>query len=381
MKIEMVDLQRQYQKIKPEIDMAIQSVINSAHFIKGEEVKRFENNLAEYLDVEHVISCGNGTDALQLALMALNLQPGDEVITADFTFVATAEVIALLGLKPVFVDVDKNTFTIKAKAIEEAITSKTRAIIPIHLFGQTAEMNKITTIAKKYNLYVIEDTAQALGCDYTFSNKETKKAGTIGDIGTTSFFPSKNLGAYGDGGAVFTNDDKLAAKLRMIANHGSERKYYNDIIGINSRLDTLQAAILNVKLYHLDKYNQARQQVAHFYDKKLEDIPEIKIPVRNTDSNPIFHQYTLKVPSKYRDHLRKYLTENDIPSMIYYPLPLHQQKAYKEARYNVDKLKKSIELSREVLSLPMHTELSEKELDFICSKINNFFIDVHKNKE
>ena len=376
----MVDLQRQYQKIKSEIDDAIQNVINSSHFIKGEDVKLFENELAEYLNVKHVIGCGNGTDALQLALMALNLEQGDEVITADFTFVATAEVIALLGLKPVFVDVDKDTFTINPSEIERAITERTKAIIPVHLFGQSADMEKILQIAKKHSLYVVEDTAQATGCDFTFLNKQSSKLGTIGDIGTTSFFPSKNLGCFGDGGAIFTNNDELAAKIRMIANHGSKRKYYNDIVGINSRLDTIQAAILRVKLRNLDKYNEARQRAANYYDEKLKNIQEIQIPERNKQSSHIFHQYTLIINGGYRDSLKSFLAENDIPTMIYYPVPLHKQNAYQQSSFDVDNLKESKHLSESVLSLPMHTELTERELNSVSEKIIQFFNDVDKNK-
>ncbi len=372
MAIQMVDLHRQYLKIKNEIDTAIQNVIASSHFIKGEEVILFENELSQYLNVKNVISCGNGTDALQIALMALDLQPGDEIITADFTFVATAEVISLLGLKPVLVDVDPDTFTIIPEKIEQAISNKTKAIIPVHLFGQAAEMEKIMEIAQKHNLYVIEDTAQALGTEYFFTDGTKKMVGTIGDIGTTSFFPSKNLGCFGDGGAIFTNNIELAEKIRMIANHGSKIKYHNDIIGVNSRLDTLQAAILSIKLKYLNEYNQNRQKAAQRYDDLLKEIKGIKTPIKHPKSTHIFHQYTLKIKNNKRDKLKEYLQKNGIPSMIYYPIPIHKQKAFRNAVYNETKLENSKKLSTEVLSLPMHTELKEIDIQFIATKIKEF---------
>jgi dTDP-4-amino-4,6-dideoxygalactose transaminase len=369
----MVDLLNQYKKIKPEIDNAINNVLESTKFINGDEVQLFEKELAQYLNVKHVITCGNGTDALQLALMALNLSPGDEVITADFTFVATAEVIALLGLKPVFVDVDENTFTIIPELIEKAITEKTKVIIPVHLFGQTAGMGKIMAIAKKHNLHVIEDAAQALGSDYLTGKNEILKAGTIGDIGTTSFFPSKNLGCFGDGGALFTNNDDLAKKIRMISNHGSEKKYHNDIIGINSRLDTIQAAILRTKLNYLDKYNTERQKAAKFYNDNLSGIKDLKIPQQSINSSHIYHQYTLKINKGLRDKLKEFLQENGVPSMIYYPIPLHTQKAYSDSQFVIENLHNSINCSNSVLSLPMHTELTEIELTKIVELIQLFF--------
>jgi len=378
-KIQMVDLRGQYNKIKEEIDDAIQEVINQSNFIKGKAVAEFEKKLADYLNVKHVISCANGTDALQLALMSLDLKPGDEVITSDFTFIATAEVIALLGLKPVFVDVDRDTFTINPQAIEEAISPRTKAIIPVHLFGQTADMDALLSLSKKYNLSIIEDTAQATGSEYKLNSGDIRKAGTIGDIGTTSFFPSKNLGCFGDGGAVYTNNDELAEKIRMIANHGSKIKYHNDIVGINSRLDTIQAAVLNCKLTYLEQYNSERRKAADLYDKKLKDIHWLEIPYRNPRSTHIFHQYTLKVEPEYRDNLKEYLSTKGIPSMVYYPLPLHNQKAFLQSKFDVSKLKNALFLSNSVLSLPMHTELTEKEIDFISNEIHTFFENLHKD--
>lgn len=357
MMIPMVDLKRQYQNIKTEIDAAIASVIDSTQFIGGSAVKKFAANLADYLDVKHAIPCGNGTDAIQIALMALDLKPGDEVITTPFTFVATAEVIALLGLEPVFVDIHPDTFNIDENQIEKAITSKTRCIIPVHLFGQIANMEKICAIAKQHNLYVIEDNAQAIGANFTFSDGRHEKAGTIGDIGTTSFFPSKNLGAYGDGGAIFTNDDVLAEKIRLIANHGSKTKYYHDEVGVNSRLDAIQAAILDVKLKYLDKYSTARQKAALIYNALLAHIPGIQTPHLAKYSNHVYHQYTIIV-EKGRNELQEQLKEAGIASTVYYPVSLHLQKAY-SGKYQLGDYPVAEILSKKVLSLPMHTELEQ----------------------
>jgi len=365
----MVDLKSQYKNIKKEIDSAIHEVIDSGAFINGPVVKEFAKNLEEYLNVKHVIPCANGTDALQIALMALGLKPGDEVITTDFTFIATVEVVALLGLKLKFTDADKNTFNLIPEEIEKAITSKTKAIVPVHMFGQSADMEEIMKIAKKHNLYVIEDTAQAIGGDYTFTNGETKKLGTIGTIGCTSFFPSKNLGGFGDGGAIFTNNDDLAVKLKQITNHGSKVKYYHDEIGVNSRLDSIQAAILNVKLKYLDKYISARQKAADFYDNAFKNHAKIKIPTRNEQSTHVFHQYTIQLNGIDRDVLKDFLNEKGIPAMIYYPYPLHLQKAYKYLGYKENDFPVTEELSNKVLSLPMHTELSDSQLKFITETV------------
>ena len=369
----MVDLQTQYNKIKNEIDAAINSVISSAHFINGESVKEFSDNLAQYLKVKHVIPCANGTDALQIALMSLNLKPSDEIICPDFTFISSAEVIGLLKLHPVLVDVDYNSFTSTLKNIESAITVKTKVIIPVHLFGQAAEMEAITELARKYNLYVIEDTAQALGSDYIFSDGSRKKLGTIGTIGCTSFFPSKNLGCYGDGGALFTDDDMLAERIKMITNHGSRQKYYHQIIGCNSRLDSLQAAILNVKLQYLNQYIESRQQAARYYSEHLKDTEGLIIPQENGYSTHTYHQYTLKVKDGKRDSLKEFLNSRDIPAMIYYPVPLHRQEAFKTIARAHTSLEISEQLSREVLSLPMHTELTQQQQDYIISAIKEFF--------
>lgn len=374
-KIEMVDLKAQYQRIKPEIDNSIQQVIDATQFIKGPAVKRFEENLSSYLSVKHVIAVANGTDALQIAMMALELQPGDEVITADFTYVATAEVIALLGLKPILVEVNPDTFNIDPVAIERAITPKTKAIVPVHLFGQSADMENILEIASKHKLFVIEDNAQAIGADYTFSDGRVAKTGTMGTIGSTSFFPSKNLGCYGDGGALMTNDDALAAKIRMIANHGQSVQYYHDEIGVNSRLDTIQAAILDVKLKYLNDYNLARQRVASIYDRAFENHDKLKTPSKSFYSTHVYHQYTLQLNGVDRNELRKQLAEVGVPSMIYYPLPLHQQKAYLDSRNTDEKFPISTRLSSSVLSLPIHTEMDEEELNFI---INNVLSIVEK---
>jgi dTDP-4-amino-4,6-dideoxygalactose transaminase len=371
-KIQMVDLKSQYEKIKTEVDAAIQNVLTNTAFINGPEVKSFQTELEQYLGVKHVIPCANGTDALQIAMMALDLKPGDEVITADFTYVATAEVIGLLGLKPVLVDVNPDTFDINVEAIEKAITPKTKAIVPVHLFGQCANMEAIMKLAKKHNLFVIEDTAQAIGADYTFSDGKKQKAGTIGTVGCTSFFPSKNLGCYGDGGAMYTNDDKLAAKLKMISNHGQSVQYVHDSIGVNSRLDTIQAAILRVKLRHLDTYATARNKAADYYDKAFANHPKLKTPVRVKFSNHVFHQYTLQLNGVDRTALREFLATKDIPAMIYYPIPLHLQKAYLDSRNKAGDFPVTEKLCASVLSLPIHTELDEETLKYITTTVLEF---------
>ncbi len=364
----MVDLQKQYQRIKTEIDQSIQECIDSAGFINGPKVRAFQSALEDYLDVKHVIPCGNGTDALQIALMALDLQPGDEVIVPAFTYVATAEVIALLHLKPVMVDVDPATFNLTAEIIEKAITPQTKAVVPVHLFGQTSDMEPIMEMAARHQIYVIEDNAQAIGSDYTFSDGRQQKAGTIGHIGTTSFYPSKNLGCYGDGGAMFTNDDQLAARLRMVANHGQEKRYYHSIIGVNSRLDAMQAAVLGVKLNHLNEYASSRQRVADFYDRAFANVSQIQGPVRQPNSNHVFHQYTIRVAAAQRDALKAYLSERGIPTMIYYPVPLYKQKAFQEL-YSGDELAVTESLCQSVLSLPIHTEMEEEVLEYICMEV------------
>jgi UDP-2-acetamido-2-deoxy-ribo-hexuluronate aminotransferase len=369
--IKMVDLQAQYLRIKTEIDSAIQDVLNSTAFIQGPQVNSFARNLSAYIGGAHVVPCANGTDSLQIAMMALELKAGDEIILPVHTYVATAEVIALLGLIPVFVDVDEATFNIDVSQIENKITSKTKAIVPVHLYGQCADMEPIMTIAAKYNLHVIEDAAQALGVQYRFSSGMTQSGGTIGTIGTTSFFPSKNLGCFGDGGAIFTNDDVLANKMKMIANHGQSVKYHHDLVGINSRLDTLQAAILDVKLNYLSEYERKRNEVANFYDRTLEEVDSIRIPQRAKYSTHVFHQYTLKVNK--RDELKAYLTEKGIPTMIYYPVPLHLQKAYKQAGNHEGSFPVTERLSKEVISLPIHTEMSEDQLNYICGSIKDFY--------
>lgn len=368
----MVDLKGQYEKIKTEVDSAIQNVINNATFINGPEVKIFAADFEQYLDVKHVIPCANGTDALQIAMMALGLKHGDEVITADFTYVATAEVIALLGLTPVLVDVNPDTFDIDVQSIENAITPKTKAIVPVHLFGQCADMEKVMALAKKHHLYVIEDVAQAIGADYTFSDGTKKKAGTIGTIGCTSFFPSKNLGCYGDGGAMYTNDAGLAKKCRMIANHGQSVQYVHDSIGVNSRLDSIQAAVLGIKLKHLNEYAAARNNAAAFYDKAFANNPKLKIPTRSKNSTHVFHQYTLQLNGVDRTKLKEYLASKDIPAMIYYPIPLHMQKAYHDQRYKEGDFPVTEKLCKTVLSLPMHTELDEDTLKYITESILSF---------
>lgn len=371
MNIQMCDLKGQYLKIKEEINTAIQDVIDSTAFIKGKEVGLFQDELASYLGVKHVIGCANGTDALQIALMALDLKPGDEVITPDFTFIATVEVVALLGMTPILVDVDPSNFTIDIQKLEEAITPKTKAIIPVHLFGQCANMDEIMRVAKKHNLYVIEDTAQALGADYYHADGRTSKAGTIGTIGTTSFFPSKNLGCYGDGGALFTNDDNLANEIRSIANHGMKVRYHHERIGVNSRLDTIQAAILRVKLKYLDTFNQARVEAANAYDSLFKSCSSIVTPARVKWGNHIFHQYTLKLINADRDKLQKKLAEQGIPTMVYYPIPLHKQKAFEPYREsNLGRsFKVSDMLASTVLSLPMHTELTDDVIKYIANSV------------
>lgn len=366
--IHMVDLQTQYQKIKSEVDAAVSEVMETGMFVNGPAVKNFSENLAAYLDVKHVIPCANGTDALQIALMALDCKPGDEVITCPFTFVATVEVIALLGLKPVFIDVDPDTFNMDVNQLEAAITDKTKAIIPIHLFGQGADMDPIMDIANKHGVAVVEDNAQAIGADYTFKNGKTQKLGTIGHIGCTSFFPSKNLGAFGDGGAIFTNDDKLADRLRMIVNHGMKVRYYHDDIGVNSRLDAMQAAVLDVKLKHLETYNAARNQAADTYDQFLGSHPAISVPARSPFSSHVFHQYTLKI-DHHRDQVADHLKDAGIPFGVYYPVPLHLQKAYASYGYKKGDFPVSEGLAEVVLSLPMHTELDESLQKFIADKL------------
>ena len=366
--IQMVDLKRQYHKIKAEVDEAVLNVIESTAFINGKPVQEFAGNLSTYLGIKHVIPCANGTDALQIAMMALDLQPGDEVITPSFTFIATTEVIALLRLTPVFVEVDPKTFCMDPAALEKAITPKTKAIVPVHLYGHAAPMDEIMAIAKKHNLVVIEDNAQAIGSDY-FSRGGKKKTGTIGHIGTTSFFPSKNLGAYGDAGAVFTNDDQLADKMKMVGNHGQRKRYYYEMVGCNSRLDTIQATVLNIKLKYLDEYIKARQAVANFYDAAFANNAKITTPYRAPYCNHVFHQYTLLLEGVDRDGLNAFLAEQKIPSMIYYPVPGHQQQMF--AHYDTAKVSLKITdwLTERVISLPIHTEMDNEQLDFITSKV------------
>ncbi|MCF8255113.1 MAG: DegT/DnrJ/EryC1/StrS family aminotransferase [Bacteroidia bacterium] len=408
MKIQMVDLKSQYEKIKSEVDNGIQEVINNTQFIKGPQIKQFEDALALELGVKHVIACANGTDALQIAMMGLGLKPGDEIILPVFTYVATAEVIALLGLTPVMVDVDPDTFCIDVNLIESKITCKTKAIVPVHLFGQCADMDAIMEIANKHNLFVIEDTAQAIGAVYRSEKRDTRdekrvsrsqesesshsassgtiqildynsqepearsqwqSAGSIGNIGTTSFFPSKNLGCYGDGGALMTNDDELAKKIRMICNHGQSVQYVHDVIGVNSRLDSIQAAILNAKLPHLKSYELARNEAANLYDKLLGNIPNIVIPKRNTNSTHVFHQYTLKIVNLDRDSLRKKLADAGIPSMVYYPIELHKQNAFSSFHQDGDFYPVSEMLCQSVLSLPIHTEMTHEMVEYICKHL------------
>lgn len=369
--IKMVDLYGQYVRIKPEIDRAIGEVLTSTAFIQGSNVGEFEASLGTYLDAR-VVSCGNGTDALQIAMMALNFKPGDEVILPVHTYVATAEAIELLQLVPVFADVDEHTFTLNVSAIEKRITKKTVAIVPVHLYGQCADMAPILALAKKHQLSVIEDAAQSLGADYFLPDGKRVKAGTLGTIGTTSFFPSKNLGAFGDGGALITKDAALAEKVRMIANHGQQKKYQHDLIGVNSRLDTLQAAILQVKLQHLDTYAQQRRTAAAYYDEHLKGVDFLETPVRAPYSTHVFHQYTVRTKGVDRDALKVYLQSHDIPSMIYYPIPLHLQQAYRKPGFNEGSFVVTEKLSRCVLSLPIHTELDEEQLSYICKTISRF---------
>ncbi len=372
MKIEMVDLRGQYLHIQSEINEAMQEVLASAAFINGSQVKEFSRNLALYNGIKHVVTCGNGTDALQIAFMALGLKPGDEVIVPVHTYVATAEVIALLRLVPVFVDCDEDHFTIDVNQIEDKITPRTRAIAPVHLYGQCADMEPLLEIARRNHLFVVEDTAQAIGATYAFSDGTRRRAGCMGTIGATSFFPSKNLGCYGDGGALFVDDDALAERVRMIANHGQRVKYHHDVIGCNSRLDTLQAAILNVKLKYLDRYTEARQQAAARYDELLKDVAGIILPKRTENSTHVFHQYTIRVLNHRRDALKAYLAEQGIPSMIYYPVPLHLQKAYIQEGKGIGTFPVAERLSEEVLSLPMHTELTLEMQEFIAERIRCF---------
>lgn len=372
--IQMVDLKTQYHRIKQDIDQAILGCLEKGDYINGSYVQSLQRNLAAYLGVKHVIPCANGTDALQIAMMAVGLRPGDEVIVPTFTYVATAEVIGLLGLTPVMVDVDADTFNVTADLIRASITPRTKAIVPVHLFGQSCDMEGILALAREHNLYVIEDNAQAIGSVYTFADGSQQFTGTMGHIGCTSFYPSKNLGAFGDGGAIFTNDDQLAHQLRMIANHGQQRRYYHDCIGVNSRLDNMQAAILDIKLSHLDEYIAARQRAADFYDTALSDISAIKTPVRAAFTTHVFHQYTLLVPPTRRDELQQFLQSKGIPSMIYYPLPLYEQDAFKHiTKTYIDTFPSTQLLCASVLSLPMHTELDDEQLNYISQALHEFF--------
>lgn len=378
MDIRMVDTITQYQHIKEEIDAEVQKVVTSGQYINGPWVHQFRQNLGEYLGAKHIIACANGTDALQVALMALDLQPGDEVITSPFTFFATAEVVALLGLKPVFVDVTDDSFNIDTSKIEAAITDRTRAIIPVHLFGQPADMQPIMDIAARHNLYVVEDAAQSIGADYTLANGNTLKSGLVGHIGCTSFYPSKNLGAYGDGGALFTNDDELGHKLQQICNHGSSRRYYHDRIGVNSRLDSIQAAILDIKLKHLDDYNAARRRAADQYDQAFAGVDGLQTPWRSDNCTHVFHQYTLRIKAgrAERDRIQAAMSERNIPAMIYYPVSLHLQDAYAPFGYQAGDFPVSERLSEEVISLPMHSELTPEQVDYISSH----FLDCYHNR-
>ncbi|MBL7962973.1 MAG: DegT/DnrJ/EryC1/StrS family aminotransferase [Flavobacteriales bacterium] len=371
--IQMVDLVGQYHKIKSEVDQAVLRVMESAAFINGPEVKEFEKELGAYLGAKHAIGCANGTDALQIAMMALDLKPGDEVITPSFTFVATVEVVALLGLKPVFAEVLPGTFNIDPADVRRKITPRTKAIVPVHLFGQSADMAEIMAIAREHDLFVIEDNCQAVGSDYTFPDGTVRKAGTIGHIGTTSFFPSKNLGCYGDGGAIFTNDDAVAKRLRQVCNHGSEVRYYHDVVGVNSRLDSMQAAVLRIKLRRLDAYAAARNTAATVYDKAFEGIANLQVPARSPRSTHVFHQYTLKVGGGQRDALRAHLEKAGVPAMVYYPVPLHLQKAYEGYGIRRGDLPVTEQLMDEVLSLPMSTELDPEQLTHITAAVRSFF--------
>jgi len=375
--IQMVDLVGQYEKIKSEVDVAVQRIMGSAAFIGGPEVKDFENELSEFIGVKHTIACANGTDALQIAMMALGLERGDEVITASFTFVATVEVVALLGITPVFADVLPGTFNLDPADVERKITSRTKAIIPVHLFGQTADMDAIMALAEKHGVWVIEDNAQAIGSVYTSKDGTQRKSGSIGHIASTSFFPSKNLGCYGDGGALFTNDDELAKKVRRICNHGSDTRYYHEVVGVNSRLDAMQAAILRVKLKQLNAYNAARNAAATFYDNAFKDLKHVLVPERSANSTHVFHQYTLKVTGGHRDGLKKHLEDSGIPAMIYYPVPCHLQTAYKTAQFPEGSLPITEKLTFEVLSLPMSTELDNEQLIHITDTVKSYFNNTH----
>lgn len=370
--IQMVDLKRQYSKIKPQVDAAIQDVLDSAAYINGAPVQQFSQELGKYLGTKHVIPCANGTDALQIAMMALGLEPGDEVITPSFTFIATAEVIALLRLKPVFVDIDPQTYCIDPAAIEKAITPKTKAIVPVHLYGHSAAIEPIMEIAKKHNLYVIEDNAQAIGSHYTTKDGTTKKVGTFGHIGCTSFFPSKNLGCYGDGGAIFTDDDALAAKIRMVANHGQSQRYYHDEVGVNSRLDTIQAVVLRIKLQLLDEYIAARRAVATAYDTAFANIPQIVTPFQATNQLHVFHQYTMQLNGADRNQLQAFLQEKQVPAMIYYPVPAHLQKMFSGMVDTNLKLPVTDSLTGKVISLPIHTEMDPEQLTHIIDSVKSF---------
>lgn len=372
-KLQMVDLQTQYEFIKDQVDSSVLEIFKRGTFINGPSVKEFQTELEEYLKVKHVIPCANGTDALQIALMSLDLKPGDEIITSDFTFAATVEVIALLRLKPVLVDIDEDTFNIDCDKIIKAITPKTKVIIPVHLFGQVANMNKVMEIAKANNLFVVEDNAQAIGAIYN----SNKKSGTIGHLGTTSFFPSKNLGCYGDGGAIFTNNDDLAHTIRGIVNHGMYKRYHHDVVGVNSRLDSVQAAVLKAKLPLLDFYNERRKEASILYSKNFKNNKNLITPiVKESCQSHVFHQYTLRVLNGKRDELSEFLNDNKIPHGIYYPIPLHRQKAYTDERYKKEDFKTSIMMSKQVISLPMHSELDEEQIDFISQKVNQFFKDL-----
>lgn len=368
----MVDTKTQYHRIKADVDKAVIDVMESTAFINGKAVQDFAANLSAYLGVKHTIPCANGTDALQIAMMALGLKPGDEVITPSFTYIATTEVIALLRLTPVFVEVDPATFCMDPSAIEKAITPKTKAIVPVHLYGQSADMEKIMTIAGKHGLYVIEDNAQAIGCTYTFPDGEKKKTGTMGHIGCTSFYPSKNLGAFGDGGAIFTNDDELASRLKMIANHGQSRQYYHDVVGCNSRLDSIQAAILNIKLNYLDQYNAARRKCAGYYTERFKGLSQVRTPYCAPFSDHVFHQYTLVLDGADRDGLKKHLAEHNIPAMIYYPVPGHKQKMFAEFNVAGTELPVTDWLTERVISLPVHTEMDEEQLEYITAKVISY---------
>lgn len=367
--IQMVDLRSQYDKIKKDIDSGIQTVIDTAAFVKGPKVNEFQAHLEQYLGVKHVITVGNGTDALQIALMALGLKPGDEVITPTFTFIATAEVVALLGLTPVVVDVDPHTFNIDVEAVKRAITPRTKAIVPVHLFGQNADMEQLLNLAEECQLYIVEDACQSIGAEYTFSDGRRVKSGCMGNIGCTSFFPSKNLGCYGDGGALFTNDDELARRIHMVANHGMEVRYHHDRIGVNSRLDSIQAAVLDAKLPHLDQYTAARQKAAAYYTAALAECTKIATPIVAPNTSHVFHQYTLQIIGADRNRVRQRLADKGIPSMIYYPVPLHLQKAYQDPRYKAGDFPMAERLASCVLSLPMHTELDEEQLSYIVENL------------